>query len=167
MPLPAPPHEALELTSCKIRSTDALEGGLVYTGWNMTCSPRANRQYPAPERAAGRRHGTGGATLKRIQKSKNIGSWCAKALYCTKYKYLVKNGGTSTQFWKGYFEKPGPKKNLVKRQPYDKNQEQTKVLCIFLVIQTRTLPVPPLLTHACTQVVIATQTDIVCLSPRD
>ena len=81
----------------------------MYTGWNMTCSPRANRLYTARERAAGRQQGRGKvARMARIQKSKNSGSWCAKAFYCTKYKYLVKNGGTSGKFWKGYFEKPGP-----------------------------------------------------------
>ena len=78
----------------RVAKYEALEGGLVYTGWNMTCSPRANRLYTAPERAAGRRQGTGGARLARIHKSKNSGSWCAKAFYCTEYKYLVKNGGT-------------------------------------------------------------------------
>ena len=31
------------------------------------------------------------------------------AFYYTKYKYLVKNGGTWEQFLKEYFEKPGPK----------------------------------------------------------
>ena len=62
----------------------------MYTGWNMTCSPRANRLYTARERAAGRQQGRGKvARLARIQKSKNSGSWCAKAFYCTKYKYLV------------------------------------------------------------------------------
>ena len=95
----------------RVAKYEALEGGLVYTGWNMTCSPRANRLYTARERAAGRQQGRGKvARLARIQKSKNSGSWCAKAFYCTKYKYLVKNGGTSGKFWKGYFEKPGPQK---------------------------------------------------------
>lgn len=87
----------------------------MYTGWNMTCSPRANRLYTARERAAGRQQGRGKvARLARIQKSKNSGSWCAKAFYCTKYKYLVKNGGTSGKFWKGYFEKPGPQKTWLR-----------------------------------------------------
>ena len=91
----------------------------MYTGWNMTCSPRANRLYTARERAAGRQQGRGKvARLARIQKSKNSGSWCAKAFYCTKYKYLVKNGGTSGKFWKGYFEKPGPQRNSLKKVPY-------------------------------------------------
>ena len=93
--------------SSRVAKYEALEGGLVYTGWNMTCSPRANRLYTAPERVTGRRQGTGGAKLARIHKSKNSGSWCAKEFYCTEYKYLVKNGGTSAKFWKGYFEKPG------------------------------------------------------------
>jgi hypothetical protein len=33
----------------RVAKYEALEGGLVYTGSNMTCSPRANRQYPAPD----------------------------------------------------------------------------------------------------------------------
>ncbi len=59
----------------------------MYTGCNMTYSPRANRQYPVPDRAAGRTHGTGGSTLVRIQKRKNIGSWCSK--HFTTQKTLV------------------------------------------------------------------------------
>ena len=62
----------------------------MYTGWNMTCSPRANRLYTARERAAGRQQGRGKvARMARIQKSKNSGSWCAKAFYCTKYIYTT------------------------------------------------------------------------------
>ena len=108
-------HAALNMKHrcSRVAKYEALEGGLVYTGWNMTCSPRANRLYTARERAAGRQQGRGKvARLARIQKSKNSGSWCAKAFYCTKYKYLVKNGGTSGKFWKGYFEKPGPLRDL-------------------------------------------------------
>ena len=110
-------HAALHMKHrcSRVAKYEALEGGLVYTGWNMTCSPRANRLYTARERAAGRQQGRGKvARLARIQKSKNSGSWCAKAFYCTKYKYLVKNGGTSGKFWKGYFEKPGPQKTWLR-----------------------------------------------------
>ncbi len=109
-------HAALHMKHrrSRVAKYEALEGGLVYTGWNMTCSPRSNRMYTARERAAGRRQGAGGTRLSRIQKSKNSGSWCAKAFYYTKYKYLVKNGGTSVKFWKGYFEKPGPQKTWLR-----------------------------------------------------
>ena len=41
--------------------------------------------------------------------------------YCTKYKYLVKNGGTSGKFWKGYFEKPGPQKTWLRNSLINNN----------------------------------------------
>jgi hypothetical protein len=79
----------------RVAKYEGLEEVLVYTDCNMTCSPRVNRQYPAPNGAVvpaphgatGRTHGTGGATLTRIQKSKNSGSWRSK--YFTAQKTLV------------------------------------------------------------------------------
>jgi hypothetical protein len=57
---------------------------------------------------------------------------CLQAFYCTKYKYLVKNGGTSGNFWKGYFEKPGPQKTWLRN-----SLKQGKGTYLFGAVKTR------------------------------
>jgi hypothetical protein len=74
----------------------------------MTCSPRTNRQYPAPDGAAGRIHGMGGSTLVRIQKSKNIGSWCSKHS-AQKTLVWLRTGVRQKDFWRGILKSPVPK----------------------------------------------------------
>ena len=94
----------------RVPKFEALEGGLVYTVWNMTCCPMTNSKYPTPERSVGRREETGGARVSRIEKSKNNWFVVFTVLYYTRNICLVKNGVSTESFSKGYLENT-PSKN--------------------------------------------------------
>ena len=66
-------HETSAPTNWKIRITGGRTG--------VHCLEHdvlSQGKYPVHDRTVGRSQGTGGTTLSRIQKSKNVGSWCSK-----------------------------------------------------------------------------------------
>ena len=66
-------------------------------------------KYPVPERTSGRRQGTGGESLARIQKSKNIGSWCSKHFTAQKTLLCLRAGVRLNDFERSILKSSDPK----------------------------------------------------------